>query len=269
VAISPDGQTLATCGNDQAVRLWSATDGQPIGELIGHDTHVYNLAFHPAGRDLVSGDLKGVVKQWDLGTKQAVRELDGRRFFVTQSNLRLGGIRGMTFDPIGARLACSGMSGFGSIGDGIGAATVMLFDWASGLGTHVFYPKEPLRSFVNGAAFHPAGFVLGAAGGLDMGMLFFWKPEPVELPPPSPPAAAQPAASPPATAAAPPPMPFKPREQQSFHHFKMPQSGWGMDIDRTQTRIAVAHHDHVLRIYSLLPPPPKPAAPAAEAPAKT
>jgi hypothetical protein len=166
----------------------------------------------------------------------------------------------MVFDPAGKTLVCSGMSGFGSIGDGIGAATVALFDWASGLETHVFTPKESHRSFAVGARIHPAGFVLGATGGLDQGMLLFWKPEPVEIPP-TPTAAAAPAnaQTPPAGdkgAAAPPP--FKPKDQPTFHHFKMPQSGWGMDLHPDQTRIAVAHHDGALRIYSLGPPPPKP-----------
>ena len=68
VAVSPDGKTVATCGNDHLVKLWSAADGAPLRTLDGHDCHVYNVAFHPDGTRLVSADLKGVVKDWDLKT---------------------------------------------------------------------------------------------------------------------------------------------------------------------------------------------------------
>src|SRR5262249_38151544 len=57
-AVSPNGQTLATCGNDQLVKLWSVADGKPLGEFAGHASHVYNVAFHPGGKSLVSADLK-------------------------------------------------------------------------------------------------------------------------------------------------------------------------------------------------------------------
>jgi cell division septation protein DedD len=47
---------------------------------------------------------------------------------VQQSEIRLGGIRCMAFHPDGKTLACGGMSGIGSIGDGIGTPTIVLFD---------------------------------------------------------------------------------------------------------------------------------------------
>src|SRR5207302_2763624 len=76
LAVSPDGRLLATCGNDHLVRLWSTADGKLVHELGGHTCHVYNVAFHPGGQFLVSGDLKGSLKQWHLGRGTVVRELD-------------------------------------------------------------------------------------------------------------------------------------------------------------------------------------------------
>ncbi len=77
LAISPGGRTLASCGNDRLVKLWSVPDGKPLREFAGHTNHVYNVAFSPDGSALFSGDLKGVIKQWDVARGAAVRDLDG------------------------------------------------------------------------------------------------------------------------------------------------------------------------------------------------
>src|SRR3954464_15180942 len=36
VSLSADGQTLATCGDDHLVRLWSVNEGRMLRELRGH-----------------------------------------------------------------------------------------------------------------------------------------------------------------------------------------------------------------------------------------
>ena len=74
VAVSPDVSLVATCGRDQQVRVWSAVDGARRLELGGHNEDVFCVAFHPSGRSLVSGDSKGVLKHWDLGTGACMRE---------------------------------------------------------------------------------------------------------------------------------------------------------------------------------------------------
>src|SRR5262245_42601466 len=50
VSVSPDGTTLATCGNDNLVKLWSVENGTLIRELSGHTSHVYNVAYLPDGQ---------------------------------------------------------------------------------------------------------------------------------------------------------------------------------------------------------------------------
>ena len=45
IAVSPDGKSIATCGNDQLVKLWDAADGTLLREFAGHKSHVYNLTF--------------------------------------------------------------------------------------------------------------------------------------------------------------------------------------------------------------------------------
>src|SRR4029077_17954120 len=66
VAVSPDGALLATGGNDRAVRLWNTSTGALVRELNGHLGHIYSLEWHSSGKTLLSGDLLGVIKEWDL-----------------------------------------------------------------------------------------------------------------------------------------------------------------------------------------------------------
>lgn len=219
LAVSPDGRYVASAGNDKLVRLCSTSDPQDVRTLAGHQEHVYSLAFHPTGGRLVSGDLKGNVKEWNLETGEEVRQLVVKELFVQQQQLRLGGVRALAFDAQGAWLACGGMSGFGSIGDGIGSPTVILIDWASGAAKQTCLPKESARTFVMGAAFHSDGYVMAATGGLDRGYLLFWK--------------------------------IGQTEKEACFQFKLPESAWAMDFCPAKNWIVTAHHDKQLRLYGL------------------
>ena len=47
------------------VRLWETSTGKLVRELSGHASHIYSLEYHPDGKTLLSGDLLGVIKEWD------------------------------------------------------------------------------------------------------------------------------------------------------------------------------------------------------------
>jgi WD40 repeat protein len=66
LAFAADGQTLATGGQDGAVRLWDATTGRERALLGGHARSVLALAFLPDGRTLATASPDGTVQFWHV-----------------------------------------------------------------------------------------------------------------------------------------------------------------------------------------------------------
>jgi hypothetical protein len=77
-ALSPDGRTLATVGeNDKAVKVWDTASGQLLSTLRGHGGPIHCVAFSPDGKRLVTGSEDRTVKLWDVATWQDVLTLRG------------------------------------------------------------------------------------------------------------------------------------------------------------------------------------------------
>jgi WD40 repeat protein len=175
VAVSPDGRLVASCGNDNLVRLWSAATGEPVRTLEGHTSHVYNVAFHPGGTRVASADLKGVVKDWDLSTGTCTRELDAKVLhkYDTGFLADIGGARAMAFNHDGSRLACAGITNVSNAFAGVGNPAVVLFDWADGK-AKLLKPKDAYQGTAWGVVFAPSDYVVAAGGGSG-GRVWFWK----------------------------------------------------------------------------------------------
>lgn len=164
LAISRDGQQLATCGKDKIIRLWSTTDGKKMQEITAQGEDVYSLAFHPDGKSLVAGDLKGIVKHWDLATNQLVREFDAKILYLLNMIQDVGGVRVLAFDTEGKTLAIAGAQP--STGGFVQASPIIKFvNWDNGQELQQLKLGENTEGFVHDLAYHPTGYWAGVCSG--------------------------------------------------------------------------------------------------------
>lgn len=219
VAFSRDGNLLATCGNDNLVKLWNAADGTHVGTCLGHPKHVYNVMFHPDGQTLISGDLMGALRQWDIATCEELRQFDAAALWKYDEGFRadIGGVRGLDISADGKRMACGGITEVSNAFAGIGHPLVVLLNLETGekIQSHVTAAK--LKGPIWNVRFHRDGYVIGASGGHDGGHLLFWKPE----------------------------------QANEFFDFKLPDLCRDFDLHADQLRLATSHDDTKVRIWQM------------------
>jgi WD40 repeat protein len=223
IAVASDGHAIATAGNDRIVRLWS-TSGEKLMELPGHERPVYSLAWGADGT-LVSGDLKGVVIEWDHRAGKEARRFDAAKFYKYESGqgVDYGGVREMAFSADGKYLACAGLIEASNPLGAVSNPAVLLFDRSEGKEKESLLQrsKEDVKGVGWGLRFHPEGFVILAAGGTGGGNLWC----------------------------------FKPGEANEFARVKLPNTSRGIDLHADGRRVATTHHDGKLRITALYAKP--------------
>ena len=128
---------------------------------VGHANHVYNVAFHPDGGALVSGDLKGVVASGTWPAASNCGSSTPRRCASTTQGFGadIGGVRGMAFSADGKLLACGGITDVSNAFAGIGNPLVVLFDLETGEKQQQLVTAAKLkRRRSRNVRFHPRRF---------------------------------------------------------------------------------------------------------------
>jgi len=182
VAVSPDNSLLASVGNDLVVRLWNMQDGSLVRDMPGHQSHIYNVVFHPDGERLATGDLNCNLIDWDVKTGKQVRTWQAASLQKYDKVFRavIGGFRGMTFSRDGKYVACSGITNVTNAFAGVGNPSVVVFDWESGKQQIEHLSKQKLKAVAWGVVIHPSGIRLASIGGSGKGHILFWKTEEAE-----------------------------------------------------------------------------------------
>jgi len=218
IVTSPDQRQFATCGNDNLVKLWNVADLSLVREFEGHTSHVYNVAFHPTANALVSADLRGNIKQWDVQTGRETRTMDASVIFRYDPTFRAdhGGIRSMTFNADGSLLACAGITNVTNAFAGVGNPAVVLFNWQTGQRAQVLRVQPAFQGTAWGVVFQRDGYVIGAGAGSGGG-LWFWRPN----------------------------------TENSIHNVTVPSHARDLAMHPDGRRLAVPCFDGVVRIYEL------------------
>ncbi len=74
VAFSPDGQKIATVGNDDVIKVWKTAGGNPIGTILGKGANLYGIAFTSSG-SILTGTLADGLRIYSGTTYECVAKM--------------------------------------------------------------------------------------------------------------------------------------------------------------------------------------------------
>jgi WD40 repeat protein len=159
---SPNGYTIACGGFDNQITLWEAATGKEIGIAGSHEDPIWELAFGPNGKNLVSCSLglaqqrpaSGDLRLWNPEVGQQIWVYPGSRDYLS-----------VAFDPSGDEIA------YGSVGGSVG-----ILDAATG---ELRLELSASTRNIGDLAYSPSGHWLAA--GSDDRSIYLWDTSTYEL----------------------------------------------------------------------------------------
>ena len=77
IAVSPDGELIATASDDKTARLWNRRTGTLLRVLEGHERRLGRIAFSPTGDRLVTAGYDDEARVWDVASGETLSLLRG------------------------------------------------------------------------------------------------------------------------------------------------------------------------------------------------
>lgn len=82
VEFSKDGSLIASCSQDQTVRLWSPKINGNTTSFRAHTAPITTVSFSPANDKLITGSNDKSIKIWDLATRKFISSFSGHNNWV-------------------------------------------------------------------------------------------------------------------------------------------------------------------------------------------
>jgi len=133
--LSRDGSTIYSAGGDQAIKVWTFPELEPVDTLLGHGNEVWALDVSADGTTLVSGGKAGTARLWEARPKRDLSpqgDLPEEGFVSEDASLLLAGPtpegEWMIWDTASSSL----LSRFETEGDPIAfndAQTLLFMEW--------------------------------------------------------------------------------------------------------------------------------------------
>ncbi|HEX7313413.1 MAG TPA: kelch repeat-containing protein, partial [Pyrinomonadaceae bacterium] len=152
LSYSPDGQTLASSGRDNAVKLWRTSDGALLRTINGHANWVHSVAYSPDGLNIASGSGDSKVKIWRASDGALVRTIQGNGYPVGS----------VAYSPDGQTIALTANG------------AVQLWRAADGVLLRTMYVEAGFTNMSN-LVYSKDGGVVGVANGSYAPTIWFWR----------------------------------------------------------------------------------------------
>ena len=91
VAITPNGRTIVTAGEDRQIKVWNGQTGSLEQTLSGHQETIKTVAISADGNTIISSGNDSQIKIWNRRTGQLERTLEGHEEEVNSIALNLYG----------------------------------------------------------------------------------------------------------------------------------------------------------------------------------